>query len=124
MNRPSKPSILYVDDEHINLLLLKRLLQEFFEVETSVSAREALDVLDKNQEIRAVITDLRMPHMSGLEMIRQAKERGDQRPFMILSGFEKTDEIQEALNNELVTAYIQKPYNRHELVQVIEENLN
>lgn len=119
-----KPSILYVDDEHINLLLLKRLLQEFFEVKTSVSASEALDLLENNKDIKAVITDLRMPQMSGMELIREARQRGDRRPFMILSGFEKTGEIEEALTNEVVSAYIQKPYNRNELVQLIEDNMN
>lgn len=107
----SKPSILYVDDEHINLFLFGRLMDKYFKVITAISGPEGLQKLENNPEIKLVITDLRMPKMDGLEFVKKAKSHFGNIPYVILSGFEKSDEVKEAIDEGLVQEYIQKPYS-------------
>lgn len=105
-----KPVILYVDDEHINLFLFGRLMDKYFEVLTASSGPEGLQKLEEHPEIKVVITDLRMPKMNGLEFVEKAKSEFNNLPYLILSGFMKSGEVKDAINNGLVEEYIQKPY--------------
>lgn len=120
----TKSVILYVDDEHINLLLFGRLMSKHFEVITASSAMEGLHKLDENPEIKAVITDLRMPKMDGLDFIKEAREKFEDRPYIILSGFEKSDAVKDAIGQGLVTEYIQKPYSSEVVANRIKETIS
>ncbi len=119
----SKPVILYVDDEHINLFLFGRLMDKYFDVLTASSGPEGLQKLEEHPEIKVVITDLRMPKMDGLEFIEKAKSDFSDRPYFILSGFEKSDEVKDAINNGLVEEYIQKPYSSEVVANQIKESI-
>ncbi|MEQ8525591.1 response regulator [Gracilimonas sp.] len=119
-----KSVILYVDDEHINLLLFGRLMSKHFEVLTAASAMEGLQMLDENPEVKVVITDLRMPKMDGLEFIKEAKKKFDDRPYIILSGFEKSDAVKDAIRQGLVEEYIQKPYSSEVVADRIKETIS
>ena len=68
------PRILYVDDEVINLELLQLTFMNEFKVVTALSAREGLDELEKDPDIRVVISDLKMPEMNGLDFIKMVKQ--------------------------------------------------
>lgn len=117
----SKPVILYVDDEHINLFLFGRLMDKYFDVVTASSGPQGLQKLEEHPEIKLVITDLRMPKMDGLEFVEKAKSEFNSRPYLILSGFEKSDEVKEAINEGLVQEYIQKPYSSEAVANRIKE---
>ena len=119
----TKSVILYVDDEHINLLLFSRLMKKHFEVITASSGKEGLHKLDENPEIEVVVTDLRMPKMDGLEFIKEAKDKFNDRPYLILSGFEKSDKVKDAIAQGLVKEYIQKPYSSEMVANRIKDSI-
>lgn len=116
-----KKTILYVDDESLNLLLFKMNFEKQYTVITCESGKEGLEVLRTNKDIKVVISDMKMPQMNGTEFIASAKELAAHLNYYILTGFEISDEIQHALDKGLIRRYFQKPFNVKEITQEIEE---
>ena len=113
--------ILYVDDELINLQLFKINFRKKYDVLTAIDAKEGLKILEDDHEVLVVVSDMKMPHMNGLEFIKIAKEKCPNIKFYILTGFEITDEIQEALDSGLIIKYFRKPFNINEIDKSIRE---
>ena len=86
------PRILYVDDEVINLELLQLTYMNDFEVITATSAKEGLQMLEVNPDIRVVISDLKMPVMNGLEFIKVVK-KGQTFRILDLEGNQAADTL-------------------------------
>ena len=116
-----KPKILYVDDEVINLQLFEINFCGKYEVLTADRGMKALEILANNLDVVVVVSDMKMPHMDGLEFIKRAKERHPNIKFYILTGFEITKEIQEAINSKIILKYFMKPFNISEIDAAIIE---
>lgn len=116
-------TILYVDDEPINLLLFERMFNKKYNVITAESGVEGLELLKEKPEIELVISDMKMPHMNGIEFIAQARRLCPEIQYYILTGYEVTTPIQEALNSGLILKYFRKPFNMHEIDNTITGNL-
>ena len=119
----SEVKILYVDDEQINLLFFRHVFKNKYNVLTAESGFEGLKVLAENPDIKVIISDMRMPGMDGLQFIRKAKEENPDILFYILTGYEITPEIQQALEEKLILKYLQKPFNVGDIESSISENL-
>ena len=115
--------ILYVDDEEPNLLLFEASFHHHFEVFLASSGEEALDILEKAQDIDMIITDHKMPNMSGLQLLKHTATDYPEIPRIILSGCIDFEEIKEALNEIGINKYISKPWNTDQLKQLLEEEL-
>lgn len=113
------PNILYVDDEEINLEIFKINMHKYFKIETARSGVEGLRILEEGNTIQLVISDLRMPEMDGLEFIKTAKEKHPDIKFFIITGYEITPEIDEALETNLICQYFNKPYNVNEIISSV-----
>lgn len=112
------PLILYVDDDRGNRVVFEQSLGSEFDLLTVATAAEALDALDQ-REIAVVVSDMRMPSMSGEELLRIVKERHPQVIRMVVTAYADVDPILRAINEGLVARYIVKPWIRTELVQVL-----
>ncbi len=119
MNNPI--TILYVDDEPINLMLFKASFNRKYNIITAESGNEGLSQLKANPDTIVVISDMKMPGMNGIEFIRLAKLDFPNISFFILTGFEITDEIYEALKEQLIHKYFRKPFDIDELEKAIIE---
>lgn len=108
-------SVLYVDDEPINLMLFERVFSKKYTIRTANSAFKGLDILREKPDIKVVISDMRMPEMDGLEFIQKAMLQYPNVVFFILTGFEITDEIKSALDSKLINRYFQKPFRMDEI---------
>src|SRR5512145_2148147 len=106
-----KTKVLYVDDEPINLQLFKINFTEKFDVYIAKDGFEGLEILDKELGIMVIICDMKMPEMNGIEFVKHAKERYPDKKYYILTGYEITSEIQEALDSGLILRYFSKPLN-------------
>jgi CheY-like chemotaxis protein len=106
-----KKTLLYVDDEPLNLMLFSKLMAPHFEVLTASSGAEALELLEQNPHIRVIISDMKMPKMDGLEFVNKAKAEYNHRPYMIISGYDMDNRVQDAIKEGLVAKYMQKPYD-------------
>ena len=116
-----KHKVLYVDDEPINLELLKISFRKEYEVITAMSADDGLEILEKNPDVRLIISDLKMPFMDGFEFIKAIKKRYEDKICMLLTGYMESEVMLEGINKDLIFKYIIKPWKKDELSQFIEE---
>jgi DNA-binding NtrC family response regulator len=110
----SYQKIIIVDDEPANLRLLERLFRNDYEVVTAESGEEALRLLSQH-DAALLITDQRMPGMTGVELL---KHTATVRPHMvriILTGYTDVETLVEAINSGHVYKYVTKPWNNDEL---------
>lgn len=118
-----KPVLLYVDDEKANTLLFKINFRENFELILAESGPEALNILEINPDISIVISDLRMPGMSGLEFVLKAHSRFPSLQYYILSGSDATDEIKTYLESNILTGYFNKPFNVADVTEKLKSQI-
>ena len=116
-----KIKILYIDDEEINLELFEYHFSDKYEVVTGCCGLTGLDCLRKYPDIMVVISDMKMPNMSGLEFITKAREKFRDKKYFILTGFDITPEIKQAIDEKLILRYFSKPFNIEEIEQAISE---
>jgi CheY-like chemotaxis protein len=121
MMRESRPRILVIDDEEAILETMTFTFQDEYEVFTSTDARRALDILDENAPIAVVLTDQRMPNMSGVELVTEVCRRHPATVSMILTGFSDMDAIIQAVNDGHIYAYITKPWEHDQLKQLMKQ---
>jgi len=118
-----KIKILYVDDEKINLMLLKLNFRDKYEVITATSASEGLKLLESEKDISIVISDMRMPNITGIDFVKEAKNKYPEIKYFILTGLEVTSEINEALEAGLILDYFKKPFKSDEIENSIKANI-
>ncbi len=119
-----KRTVLYVDDEPNNLLLFEAAFRKKYAVITAESAKEGLDFLDTSPEIALVISDMKMPDMSGVAFVEEARNRNHSKVFFILSGFDFNEEIENALAQHVIDKSFKKPFSLEEIQEAIDEYLN
>jgi two-component system, response regulator, stage 0 sporulation protein F len=124
MMNDEKITVLYVDDEPINLKLFELNFKNRFNIITAQSGFDGLELLKDNNMISVVVSDMRMPKMNGLEFINLAKKEFPYIVFFILTGFEITDEISEALSSKLINKYFRKPFNFKDIEGSIIDAIN
>jgi two-component system NtrC family response regulator len=114
--------ILIVDDEKNYLLVLSALLTgEGYEVDTAPSGARALTLLEE-EEPDLVITDMRMPRMSGVELIKELKQNHADLPVIVMTAFGTVENAVEAMKAGAVD-YITKPFENQELLLTVERAL-
>jgi response regulator RpfG family c-di-GMP phosphodiesterase len=106
--------LLIVDDETANLRLLERLFSKDFQCLTASSGPEAIRLLEQH-DIAILITDQRMPNMSGIELLKQTARLRPHMVRILLTGYTDVEALVEALNSGLVYMYITKPWNNEDL---------
>jgi CheY-like chemotaxis protein len=105
-------TVLFVDDEPAALRLVVRQLHgEPLEVLTASSAAEALDLLSMRR-VDVLVSDIDMPGMGGLELMRVARHRFPATLRMLLTGAATLTNTLEAINNGEVARFLQKPFDR------------
>ncbi len=112
--------ILYLDDEPINLKLFELMFKKKYKVVLSESPEKALDLLKETNDIKVVISDMKMPIMNGVEFVEKAKGFKSEIPYFLLSGYGTNEIITDALKSKLIDGYFQKPLKR----VVIEKELD
>jgi len=117
------PTLLYVDDEPLNVTLFEINFQKKYAIRTALSGEKGLDILRSEPSIAVVISDMKMPGMNGIEFIRKAKENFPEIVFFILTGYEITEEITRALEEKLIHKYFKKPFLMKDMETAILEVL-
>ncbi len=108
-------TVLFVDDEINILRALKRLLRsEDMEVLCASRAGEALDLIERHP-VQVVVTDHRMPEMSGVDLLSQVRERQPDIIRIMLTGFAEMDVAVDAINRGEIYRLVTKPWNDDEL---------
>jgi response regulator RpfG family c-di-GMP phosphodiesterase len=115
------PKILFVDDEDNVLRALKRLfIDEPYEVFTAPSGKEALDIVAAN-ELAVIVSDQRMPGMTGAEFLSKAKDIRPDAVRIVLTGYADVQAAISAINQGGAYRYLTKPWNDSELILMVRD---
>jgi response regulator RpfG family c-di-GMP phosphodiesterase len=117
-----KPILLVVDDEPENLRFLERVFRDLYTVLTAEDGATALGMLRKH-DVKVIITDQRMPKMSGTQLLEQSLAINPKIVKIILSGYTDTADILNAVNVCKINHYIVKPASLDKLRTVVAEAL-
>ena len=118
----NRGSLLIVDDEEANLQKLRRTFINDFEVHEATSGEQATEMLSQ-QVFDAIITDQRMPGISGVELLRRSLEMSPQSVRIILTGYTEIEDLMDAINKGQVDRYVTKPWEPFSLRQGVIQDL-
>ncbi len=117
----SKPKLLVVDDEPDNLDLLYRTFHRDFKVLRAESGPSALEILAREGDVAVIISDQRMPLMSGTEFLSLTATQYPDIIRIILTGYTDVEDLVEAINSGKVFKYVTKPWDDEELKAVVRQ---
>ena len=108
-----KINILYIDDEENNLISFKAVFRVKYQVLTAINAVEAMKIME-TEPIEIIITDQRMPDMTGTEFLEKILGRFPAPMRILLTGYSDVSALIEAVNKGKIFHYLTKPWNEEE----------
>lgn len=114
----NKITILYVDDEENNLISFKANFRIKYNVFIAISGDEAMKIIE-NKHIDIIITDQRMPNMTGVEFLEKVLEKYPDPMRILLTGYADMSAVVDAVNKGKIFHYLSKPWNEEELDMTI-----
>lgn len=118
-----RPAILVVDDEPAITRSLVRSLRDRFTVFTATTADEALEIIAR-EPIAVILTDQRMPDLSGVQLLEKARDLRPQAVGILISGYTDVSALVDALNLGNVRGFIPKPWDIQQLRHQLDEALH
>ncbi|MDC0678317.1 sigma-54-dependent transcriptional regulator [Sorangium atrum] len=112
--------VLVVDDEQDNLDAFRFAFRKSFKIHYALGGDEALSLLDR-LDPAVIVADQRMPGMSGIEFLKQAKERRPDAAGVLLTAYADMTVLIDAVNSGAVDRYVQKPWNSKELAVILRQ---
>lgn len=112
--KKDKINVLYVDDEVGNLTAFKAAFRRDFNVFIAESAKKGLEILKEN-EVEVILTDQRMPEMTGVEFLQSIIEEYPDPIRILITGYSDIDAVIDAINKGQVYKYISKPWDNEGL---------
>lgn len=116
----NKISVLYIDDEVNNLTSFKATFRREFQVFTAESAGAGREVVE-NEPVNIIITDQRMPGMTGIEFLESILHEHPEPIRILLTGYADIEAVIDAINKGQVYRYISKPWDEQELRIIIKD---
>ena len=104
------PTILVIDDEVRSQESLRRTLEEDFTVRTATSAKDGRTIMER-EAVQVVLCDQRMPEMTGVEFLKEVRERWPDTVRIIISGYTETQDIIAGVNEAGIYQYVMKPWH-------------
>ncbi len=115
--------ILVVDDEPTNIRLLERIFSRQYQVLSATSGKEAMELL-RQHNVALIISDQRMPEMSGIDFLKHAAELRPRVIRIIISGYSDVNVLTEAINSGIIYRFISKPWNNEDLMQTVSKAID
>ncbi|MGB0403494.1 MAG: response regulator [Salibacteraceae bacterium] len=116
-----KKTILYIDDEAINLKIFQLSFKNTFEITVTNRPLTALKILKDKPDFDLVLIDMSMPDMSGIEFVEIAAKKYNYPKYAMLTGYIDLPEISDALDRNLILKCFSKPFKRDKIQEDIEE---
>ncbi|MBE8714476.1 response regulator [Sphingobacterium hungaricum] len=118
-SKKNKITILYVDDEENNLVSFKATFRIKYKVFTAISGSAALKIVEDNP-IDIIITDQRMPEMTGVEFLEEVIKINPEPMRILLTGYTDMAAVVDAVNKGKIFHYLNKPWSEEELDETIQ----
>lgn len=117
----NKPPLLCLDDEVDNLDALERIFRKDFLVLKASTPQEAFQYLDQYPEISVIISDQRMPQMSGVEFLEQSLATHPECLRILLTGYTDIESVIDAVNKGQIYRYLTKPWDSIDLQNTVRQ---
>jgi two-component system response regulator HupR/HoxA len=114
-----QPTVLVVDDEVRVLDALEAILAEEFRVLRAIGGEEALALLAAEPAVAVIITDYRMPAMTGVELLRRSQELAPDAVRIVLTAYTDVDSLMDAINTGRIYHFVAKPWDPKELLVIV-----
>ncbi|MEW6426661.1 MAG: response regulator [Thermodesulfobacteriota bacterium] len=111
----SRERILYIDDEEINLFNFAATFGEDYQIATATGGEAGLALLEKEGEAAVVLTDQRMPGLSGIDLLFKVQERWPDTVRIVVTAYTDAAALIDAINRGHVYRYVVKPWDADEL---------
>lgn len=111
----NRPRLLFIDDEEINRSNFLETFGDEYEILLAGSGEEALEIMARESNLALILSDQRMPGISGAEVLAQARELAPKAERIMITGYSEPDDIMAAINQGQVYRYILKPWTSGEL---------
>lgn len=119
MSKADKITVLYVDDEENNLISFKAVFRIKYNILIAISGEEAIKQL-RNNTVHVIITDQRMPQMTGVEFLENILDEFPLPTRILLTGYADMNAVIDAVNKGKIFHYLTKPWNEEELDMTIQ----
>ncbi|WP_292484915.1 PleD family two-component system response regulator [Methanohalobium sp.] len=116
-----EPKIIAIDDNLTNLKLIEKLLEDKYNIKCFQDAMEALAYL-KDHQADLILSDLMMPGMTGIDLLKQIHSQNLPIPLIIISAYDNQQYIEQAYYHGALK-YIIKPINPDELFEEVDSSL-
>jgi signal transduction histidine kinase len=117
---PRSGGVLLVDDERLNLRVLRGFLEDRWRVHEAESGAEALEIAAR-VPLDVVIADQRMPGMTGVELLEELRRRRPDVAGIVLTAFADMQALESAINRASVFRFMRKPWEPREIVEAVEQ---
>jgi len=115
----TKISVLYVDDEENNLISFKATFRLKYKVYTALSGVAAMQIIEQHP-VDVIITDQRMPQMTGVEFLEEVIKVNPDAMRILLTGYADMSAVVDAVNKGKIFHYLSKPWSEEELDETIQ----
>ncbi|NUO48372.1 MAG: sigma-54-dependent Fis family transcriptional regulator [Polyangiaceae bacterium] len=115
-------AVVVVDDEEDNLDAFRFAFRKSFQLHYALGGQAGLEILDR-VDAAVIVSDQRMPQMSGIEFLRRAKEKRPDAVGILLTAYADIPVLVEAINSGAVERYVQKPWDSKELAAILRQGI-
>lgn len=113
--------VLFVDDEVHNLHSFKATFRRDFKVFTAESGPEGLRIFKEQEDINIILTDQRMPEMTGIEFLVEVQKIDPEPMRLLITGYSDINAVIDAINKGQVFRYLNKPWHEGDLKATIQQ---
>lgn len=122
MKDSEKFKILFIDDEPASLTAFKSVFRDYYEIRLASSAEEGYKIM-KQEEIDIVISDQRMPGMTGVEFLHRIRVEFPDTVRMLITGYSDIDAVVQSINGSMVSYYFSKPYDENDMRVILDNTI-
>jgi response regulator RpfG family c-di-GMP phosphodiesterase len=122
MTSQNKPCVLYVDDTAVNLILFKETFKNDFDITLTEFPHDALKILEE-KEIQVIVSDQRMPEMTGIELLEIVAEKYPDIRRYLLTAYTDAETVIEGVNVGRIHGFIKKPMKADEIRVMINNSM-
>ena len=115
-----RQNILVCDDEEGVRKSAELILSDKYNIIYASSGREALGIIKNTPNIKAVLLDIKMPHISGIEILKEIKQQDKELPVIIVTGYQSFETAAEAIKYG-ASNYVVKPLESKTLLEALEK---
>lgn len=122
MKDSEKFKILFIDDEPASLTAFKSVFRDYYDIRLASSAEEGYQIMQR-EPIDIVISDQRMPGMSGVDFLHRIRVEYPDTVRMLITGYSDIDAVVQSINGSMISYYFSKPYDEYDMRVILDNTI-